>query len=155
MYTVKNSKEFIEKFKNVVPLDSNSKLVSSDMSSLFTSVPLDFTIDVILRRIYMEKEIVTNITLNELKELLLLCTKNVHFSLNGQFYLQIDGIAMGSPLGPVIASILMVELERSLLPKLSSYMTSWKRYVDDTIAYVKTDAIDHVLSILNSFQENI
>ena len=38
---------------------------------------------------------------------------------------------------------------------LSSYMTSWKRYVDDTIAYVKTDAIDHVLSILNSFQENI
>ena len=28
---------------------------------------------------------------------------------------------------------------------LSSYMTSWKRYVDDTIAYVKTDAIDHDL----------
>ena len=58
-------------------------------------------------------------------------------------------IAMGSPLRP------MVELERSLLSKLSSYMTSWKRYVDDTIAYVKTDAIDHVLSILNSFPENI
>ena len=56
---------------------------------------------------------------------------------------------MGSPLRP------MVELERSLLSKLSSYMTSWKRYVDDTIAYVKTDAIDHVLSILNSFPENI
>ena len=34
-------------------------------------------------------------------------------------------------------------------------MTSWKRYVDGTIAYVKADAIDHVLSILNSFQENI
>ena len=31
----------------------------------------------------------------------------------------------------------MVELERSLLPKLSSYMTSWVRYVDDTIAYFK------------------
>ena len=103
----------------------------------------------------MEKEIVTNITLNELKELLLLCTKNVHFPLNGQFYLQKHGIAKGSPLGPVIASIFIVELERSLLPKLSSYMTSWKRYVDDTFAYVKPDAIDHVLSILNSFHENI
>ena len=56
---------------------------------------------------------------------------------------------MGSPLRP------MVELERSLLSKLSSCMTSWKRYVDGTIAYVKADAIDHVLSILNSFQENI
>ena len=49
----------------------------------------------------------------------------------------------------------MVELEISLLPMLSSYMTRWKRYVDDTIAYVKTDAIDHVLSILNSFHWNI
>ena len=67
--------------------------------------------------------------LNELKELLLLTTKNVRFSFNGQFYLQKDGVANGSPLGPVIAGIFMVELERSLLPKLSSYMTYWKRYV--------------------------
>ena len=36
---------------------------------------------------------------------------------------------MGSPLGPVIAGIFMVELEKSLLPKLSSYMTNWKHYV--------------------------
>ena len=55
---------------------------------------------------------------------------------------------MGSPLGSVIAGIFMVELKRSLLSMLSSYVTSWKRYVDDTIAYVKTDAIEHVLSIL-------
>ena len=73
----------------------------------------------------------------------------------GQFYLQKDGIAIGSPLGPVIAGIFMVELERSLLPMLSSYMTSWKNYMDDTIAYVKTDDIDHVLSILNLFHGNI
>ena len=43
-YTVTNSKEFIQIFKNVIPLDSNSKLVSFDVSSLFTSVSLDFTI---------------------------------------------------------------------------------------------------------------
>ena len=49
----------------------------------------------------------------------------------------------------------MVELEISLLSMPSSYMTRWKRYVDYTIAYVKTDAIDHVLSILNSFHGNI
>ena len=38
---------------------------------------------------------------------------------------------------------------------LSSYMTSWKRYVDDTIAYVKTYGIDQVLSIPDSFRRNI
>ena len=89
-----------------------------------------------------------------MKELLLLCTKNVHFSFNGHIYLQKDGIVVGYPLSLVIAGIFMVELERSLLPKLSSYMTSWKHYVYDTITYVKPDAIDLVLSVLNSFHEN-
>ena len=87
--------------------------------------------------------------------MLLLCTKNVHFSFTGQSYLQKDGIVMGSTLGPVMAGIFMVELERSLSPMLSCYMIGWKCYVDDTIAYVKTDAIDYVLSIINSFQGNI
>ena len=50
--TIPNSKEFIQKFKRFF-LDSNSKLVSS----LLTSALLDFTIDVILRQIYREKEI--------------------------------------------------------------------------------------------------
>ena len=62
---------------------------------------------------------------------------------------------MGSPLGPVIAGIFMVELERNLLPTLSQYMTNWKRYVDDTISHVKVDCIEHVLNALNSFPENI
>ena len=81
--------------------------------------------------------------------------KNVHFSFHGQLYLQKDGIAMGSPLGPAIAGISMVELERNLLPTLSQYMTSWKWYVDDTISYVKVDCIEHVLNALNFFHANI
>ena len=103
-------------------MNSNPDSNSFDVSSLFTSVPLDSTIDVILRHICGEKEIVTNIAPSELKELLLLCTKNVHFSFNGQFYLQKDVSACHS-------WHFMVEFERSLLPMLSSYMTSWKCYV--------------------------
>ena len=71
---------------------------SSKVSSLFTSLPLYFKIDVILGRIDREKEIITNTTLNELKELLLLCTENVHFSFNGQFYLQKDMYSNGVPI---------------------------------------------------------
>ena len=54
-----------------------------------------------------------------------------------------------------VDDIFMIELERSLLPMQSSYMICWKRYMDDTTAYAKTDATDHVLSILNSFHGNI
>ena len=62
---------------------------------------------------------------------------------------------MGFPLGLVIAGIFMIELGRGLLPELSSYKTSWKLYEDETIAYIKPEALDHVLSVLNSFHENI
>ena len=108
-------------------------------------MPLDYTIGAILRRLYTWREIETNVTKKELKDLIILCTKNLHFSFNEQLYLQKDGIAMGLPLGPVIAGIFMVELERNLLPTLSQYMTSWKRYVDDTISYVKVDCIENLL----------
>ena len=51
-----------------------------------------------------------------MREILLLCTKNVHFTFRDVVYLQTDGVAMGSPLGPVLAGIFMVNLERSLVP---------------------------------------
>ena len=75
--------------------------------------------------------------------------------MNGNIYLQIDGLAMGSPLAPVLAGIFMVELERSLVPKLSNYIKFWNRFVDDTFIFANTEAIDHILTVLNSFDPNI
>ena len=69
--------------------------------------------------------------------------------------MQNDGVAMGSPLGPVLENIFMVELERTIISSLSDKIKLWKRYVDDTIAFVKTDEINNVLSYLNSCYSNI
>ena len=52
---------------------------------------------------------------------------------------------MGSPLGPVTAGNFKVDLERNVIPKLSTHMTKWKRYVDDAITYIKPSSIDYVL----------
>ena len=114
---------------------------SFDVKSLFTDVPLQKTIGIILKRIHENKDINTSISNKNMKDMLILCTKSVHFSMNGGIYLQIDGVAMGSPLGPVLAGIFMVELERSLVPKLSSYIKFWKRFVDDTITFANIEAI--------------
>ena len=54
-----------------------------------------------------------------MKELLYLCTKNVHFSFNNEIYMQNDGEVMDSPLEPVLANIFMVELERTAIQSLS------------------------------------
>ena len=62
---------------------------------------------------------------------------------------------MGSSLGPILAGISMVELERTVLPTLREHMSPWKRYVDDTISYIKEESIEHVLSKLNGYHDNI
>ena len=117
-YTIKNTKDFISQIKDLV-VPNDFSLVSFDVESLFTNVPLDFTIDVILDRIYVKKDMQTNIEQGDLKRLLVLCTKNVHFCFNGSTYTQSDGVAMGSPLGPILANIFMVELENEIIPTLT------------------------------------
>ena len=62
---------------------------------------------------------------------------------------------MGSPLGPVIANIFIVELETNLVPRLEDHAQKWKCFVDDTFAYVKIGSVEYVLSVLNSFHKNI
>ena len=37
-------------------------------------------------------------------------------------YKQVDGVAMGSSLGPILADIFMVELERTLIPILNRHL---------------------------------
>ena len=90
-----------------------------------------------------------------MKNILILCTKNVHFTFTNEIYIQNDGVVMGSPLGPILAGIFMVELENTLVPKLKQHIKNWRRYVDDTFVYVKNDSIEYVLSVLKSFQPNI
>ena len=48
-------------------------------------------------------------------------------------YVQNDGIAMGLPLGPILANIFMVELEQSVIPTLMDKMKCWTLYVDGTL----------------------
>ena len=89
-----------------------------------------------------------------MEEFLLLCTKNVHFTFNGQIYIQVDGVAMGSCLAPLLADIFMIELERLLIPNLRK-IKFWKRSVVDAICFVKIVSIEYIRFVLNSFHKNI
>ena len=140
-YTVKNTKHFVEEIKKK-HIPSDHLLVSFDVKSLFRNVPLDETIKVILNRIYEKNEISTDITKSEMKELLNLCTKSVHFTFENNIYVQNDDVAVGSPLGPILANMFMVELERSVIETLMDKMKCWTMHVDDTLCYIKTDSID-------------
>ena len=90
-----------------------------------------------------------------MRDLLLLCTKSVHFSYNGDIFTQPYDVAMGSLLGSVLAAIFMVELEKTILRTLREHMSPWKGYVDDTITNIKEESTEHVLSKLNGYHNNI
>ena len=153
-HNIRSTKDFIQniKWENII---TGYKIVSFDVNSLFTNVPLDQTINIILKRIYDDNELRISISRNEMKELLLLCTKKVHFIFNGKIYMQVDGVAMGSPLGPVLVDIFMIELEKAILPELTECIKYWKRYVGDTISFVKLGTISYIITKLNSFDNNI
>ena len=55
---------------------------------------------------------------------------------------------MGSPLAPILAGIFMVEVEKKLILILKSHLSCWRRYVDDTISFIKNGSVEHVLSTL-------
>ena len=153
-YTIKKTKHFVEKIKKEHVLNDHL-LVSFDVKSPFINVSLDETIEIIVNTLYEKNKISTDITKSEMKQLLNLCTKSVHFTFEGNISVQNDGVAMGWPLGPILGYIFLVELDRSVIPTLTDKMKCWTRYVDDTLCYIKTDSIDYVLKMLNGFHRNI
>ena len=116
-------------------------MCSFDVSSLFTNVPLFETINFICD--YIDSH---NFTLalptSILRELLLRCTFNIQFKFDGLLYQQTDGVAMGSPLGPLLSDISMSNLERSSLRDTIDSMCFYRRNVDDIFVILdyQTDA---------------
>ena len=69
-------------------IPAQHKVISFDVEALFTNVPLDYAINLIIKRIYDNHGINANISRKEMKDFLILRTKNVHFSLASQSYIQ-------------------------------------------------------------------
>ena len=134
-YTVTDIFEFANEIRNL-EIANGDILVSYDVSSLFTNVPLDETIEFLANRAFTNNWFNTtydlNLTKTDLVDLLSVATKGQLFQFNGALYEQTDGVAMGSPLGPLLANVFMSSIEENLERegKLPSF---YRRYVDDTL----------------------
>ena len=57
-YTINNTRDFVYRLREL-SIHDNEKMISFDVSSLFTNVTLDHTIEIILKKVYDEKLIST------------------------------------------------------------------------------------------------
>ena len=119
-----------------VKINPGEILVSYDVSSLFTNVPLDEAIDILARKAFKNNwfndTYDLNLTRTDLVDLLHVATEGQLFQFDGALYEQTDGVAMGSPLGPPLANVFMCSIEGSVKSqgKLPEF---YRRYVDDTL----------------------
>ena len=129
-------------------------LASVDVVSLFTNVPVNKCLDVISDCINQNVSI--NFDRGLLLRLLTLCVSDVQFLFNGTFYRQVDGVAMGSPLGPILANIFVGYIE-SCTPDLNcDAVLYYSRFVDDGLAIAKSQrTIERLVAGLNSVHQGI
>ena len=153
-YSCKDTFSFFSQIKNTNL--SKKFLLSYDVTSLFTNIPLQETIDIAINLIFNHNPN-PNITKIELKKLFLFATSQTHFIFNSQLYNQIDEVAMGSPLVPVLANIFMGFYESKWLNEHNLNKPKfYLRYVDDVLATFdkEQDSLDF-LNFLNKRHLNI
>ena len=153
IYSLRDTFQFVDKVNDLQVGDQY--MCSLDVESLFTNVPLKETVNYICEYIERSNRDV-GIPVADLKKLLLLCTENVQFMFNNAIYRQKDGVAMGSPLGPLLADIFMSKLETQLLCPLIEQFTLYCRYVDDIFIIAnKNIGLNEVLSRFNGSHTNV
>ena len=87
-------------------------LVSFDVESLFTNVPIDATVQAALQKLENDPNLAdrTMLTPAQIADLLTFVLRSTYFLYNGSIYEQKDGAAMGSPVSAVIANLYMERL---------------------------------------------
>ena len=150
---LRNTFDFVSQVSNC---DVSDKfMVSFDVQSLFTNVPLARTVDICMDRLYRSSLTPPSLPEDVLRELINLCVANNTFIFDGKIYQQHDGVAMGSSLGPILANIWMCYLEEEYFIKSNLYPEFYRRYVDDTFCIFNSkESADLFLEFLNSIDDS-
>ena len=158
-HSLRDTFDAADRIRNIPPelLEEGYRFVSFDVESLFTSVPLNRTLAIIEKRVYTEKQINTKLSKHELKKLIKDTCTSTPFSFNGTIYEQIDGVSMGCSLGPLLANIIMTELEKIVVDRLlqDGTLRFYCRYVDDTLMLMKPSDIQLVKDEFEKFDKNL
>ena len=90
---ITESFSFVQKLLNSDIDSSNVVMASFDVTSLFTNIPVNETIEIIGNSLFSNCQFFNGL---DRQKLLSLSVINCHFIFNGHLYQQVDGVAMGT-----------------------------------------------------------
>ena len=153
-FMLNSTTNFLDKLDKF-EIKTGDKMVSFDVVSLFTNVPLMYTINLIADIIYKSSS-PPPFSKIVFKNMLKTATQG-YFLFNDTLYQQIDGVIMGSPLGPTLANFFLAVLEQEWLMETCSHNPSlYLRYVDDIFAIFRQGVgIDAFLTKINKAYPSI
>ena len=154
-HCIKGSFTFAKTIQDLTTDSDQTFLCSFDISSLFTNIPLEETIQICADSLYESNLTPPIMDKDVFIELMNIATTSVEFSFNNKIYKQIDGVAMGSLLGPALANIFVGYQEEKLFIDNNQPLIYF-RYVDDTFAMFEDELnCNRFLKQLNSLHQSL
>ncbi|CAF4133379.1 unnamed protein product, partial [Adineta steineri] len=147
---IKDSFHFVKLIKHT-HIQDDELMLSFDIEQLYPNIPVTEAITLAVDIIWNKKKQLNlnKISKNDLYILFNLTVRNLHFRFYQDYFRQTDGVAMGSPLAPILANIFVCNIEdNSILTNCNLKIKTWYRYVDDVFTIIKGDK-DQALLILN------
>ena len=138
-------------------MEEDECLMSYDVKALFTSVPIQPAIKIIKKLLEEDQDLKQrrSMSVDHIVCLLEFCLRSTYFTFKGRFYEQQEGVAMGSPISPIVANLYMEDLETKAIQSAPNPPSFWRRFVDDTLTIMKSSQVESFLNHLNSIDHHI
>ena len=142
-------------FVSICLVEPNETMVSFDVVSLFTSIPLSTARQITDQLLSTNSSwtSTTSLSKDNILDLLNLCL-STEFQFHNSYYRQTSGTPIGSPLSSFLAEVIMQDLERKVFSE-NNNIKLWNRYVDDVFAITKTERIDELYRTIDTTTEDI
>lgn len=150
---IKDSWSFVTNIRNT-SINDDYIMISLDVSSLFTNIPKDLVLDAIRKR-WDDIAKHTKFSLAQFLYATEVILDSTCFVFDGRFYEQIFGTPMGSPLSPILADMVMDDLETQCLNSLDFIVPTYYRFVDDVFAIVPRTKIEKILTVFNNYHQRL
>ena len=148
---INSSTNSISQSLGSIQLDEHEVVVSFDVTSLYTNVPVREAIDVCSDYLFSGKYKLPPVSKATFKSLLEIAACDVLMLTHDGYYRQKDGLAMGSPPAPPLANGWLYTYD----PRIRDDAKLYSRYMDDIIRTIHKNNIDRKLEEINSFHPSL